>query len=266
MSKLITALNKISSLEELSEKNTPIHNIHPMIKMITTMVFLVVVISFNKYNISGMIPFFNYPILLMSICEIPFKSLLSRLLIALPFSFLAGLSNLFLDREVAYSLVNIPITWGLISFASIMIKTILTVMAILILIATTPMDKISYQLIRARVPKIFVMQLMLTYRYISVLINETSNMVTAYHLRSKKQKGVKLIHAGPFMGQLLLRSFDKADKVYYAMKCRGFNGEYKLAAVKNAEPKDYFYVIILCGIFITMRFINISYLIGSFFG
>lgn len=266
MSKLTISLNKINSLEELSEGKTAIHNIHPLVKIITTTVFLVVVISFHKYNVSGLMPYFIYLVLLMSMGEIPYKSVFSRLLIALPFSFFAGLSNIFLDISIAYYMVEIPITYGFISFTSIIIKTALTVMAVLILVATTPMDKIAHELIRIKIPKIFVMQIMLTYRYIGVLIAEASNMVTAYHLRSIKQKGIKLGHIGSFMGQLLLRSFDKAEKVYFAMKCRGFNGEYICAISSKMSVSDYIYLITLSGIFILMRFINISVLVGSLFG
>ena len=68
------------------------------------------------------------------------------------------------------------------------------------------------------------------------------------------------------MGQLLLRSFDKADKVYFAMKCRGFNGEYKFAVTEKMRSYDYAYGIALCIIFIIMRLINISVLVGRLFG
>jgi len=266
MSKLTDALNRIQSLEELADGKTIIHRIHPMAKMITTIFYLVVVISFDKYNISGLIPFFIYPILLMAMGDIPYKSVLSRLLIALPFSFFAGLSNPFLDRETALILLGFPVSWGLLSFASILIKTVLTVMAVLILIATTPMDKLAYELIRIKIPKIFVMQIMLTYRYIGLLIVEASNMMTAYHLRANRQKGIQLAHAGTFMGQLLLRSFDRAEKVYVAMKCRGFNGEYHFAQSDRMRPADLFYGFLLCFVFLLFRWYNVSIIIGSFFG
>lgn len=266
MSKLIDSINKIQSLEELAEGKTIIHRLHPMAKMITTIFYLVVVISFNKYNVSGLIPFFIYPILLMAFSEIPYKSVLSRLLVALPFSFFAGLSNPFLDRQIAFLLSGIPISWGLLSFISILIKTVLTVMAVLILIATTPMDKLAYQLIRLNIPKIFVMQIMLTFRYLTLLISEASNMMTAYHLRSNRQKGIQLAHAGTFMGQLLLRSFERAEKVYVAMKCRGFNGEYQFASSERMRLGDFIYGLLLCTVFMLMRWFNISMIIGSFFG
>lgn len=266
MSKLTESLNKIRSLEELSEGTTVIHRLHPMAKLITTIIYLVVVISFDKYNISGLTPFFIYPILLMSVGEIPYKSVLSRLLIALPFSFFAGLANPFLDRELAFFLLGVPVSRGLLSFLSILIKTVLTVMAVLILIATTPMDKLAGQMIRLKVPRIFVMQIMLTYRYLTLLISEAAGMMTAYRLRSGGQKGIRLKHIGTFIGQLLLRSYARADKVYTAMKCRGYNGEYRFAVPEKIRPADYIYGLLLCAVFLLLRWFNISVIIGSLFG
>ncbi len=266
MSKLTDSLNKIQSLEELAEGKTVSHRIHPLAKMITTIFFLVAVISFDKYNISGLIPFFIYPILLMALSEIPYQSVLSRLLIALPFSFFAGLSNPFLDRSTAFLLLGVPVSWGILSFLSILIKTVLTVMAVLILIATTPMDRLAHELIRVKIPKIFVMQIMLTYRYLGLLIAEAGNMMTAYHLRSSRQKGIRLEHAGTFMGQLLLRSFDRAEKVYVAMKLRGFNGEYHFVLSEKMRLGDSIYALALCAVFLLMRWLNVSVFIGSYFG
>lgn len=262
----MSSINRINSLEELSEGKTIIHKIHPLVKMITTIIYLVVVISFDKYNISGLIPLLLYPVLMMSLGEIPYRAVLYRMLVALPFSFFAGLSNLFFDRGMAMNLIGIPVSFGLLSFTSIILKTFLTVMAVLVLIATTPMDKLSNQLIRIKVPKMFVMQIMLTYRYLALLISEAGNMVMAYHLRSGRQKGVRMEHAGTFMGQLLLRSFERAERVYLAMKCRGFDGEYRFAGSKPLALRDYSFGIAICGMILLLRFVNVSLLIGGLFG
>jgi len=263
MSKLTTSINKIRSLEELAEGGTAVHRLHPMAKLITTFVYLLAVISFDKYNISGLMPFFIYPVLMMSLGEIPYRAVLSRLLIALPFSFFAGLANPFLDRGTALYLAGVPVSWGLLSFFSLMLKTVLTVSAVLILIAATPMDRLAGQLTRIKVPKIFVMQLMLTYRYLTLLTSEAASMMTAYHLRSKEQKGIQLRDVGTFLGQLLLRSFGRAERVYYAMKCRGYSGEYQFAAGDKMKPGDYIYAISVCAVFLLLRRYNISVIIGS---
>ena len=266
MSKLVFALNNMRTLEELTEKDTVIHRLHPMAKMMTTFAYLIVVISFGKYDLSGLIPFAIYPVLLMALSETPYKPVLSRVLIALPFSFFAALSNIFFERTVAFQFLGMQISYGMISFSSIIFKTILTVMAVLILVSTTPVPKVAHELIRIRVPKIFVIQMMLTYRYISVLIEETSNMITAYHMRSPKQKGIVMSHMGNFAGQLLLRSFGKADRIYYAMKCRGFDGEYRFASSSSLGASDLAYIFSLIGLFVGMRFVNIGAMMGSLLG
>lgn len=89
-------MNTINSLEEMAEGDTIIHRLHPMVKLITTMLYLVLVISFNPYNITGLMVFAFYPVILMALAEIPYKPLLKRLLVALPFSFLQGYPISFL--------------------------------------------------------------------------------------------------------------------------------------------------------------------------
>jgi cobalt/nickel transport system permease protein len=263
MPQLKTALSKIRTLEELAENSTVIHRIHPIGKMITTLVYLITVISFDKYDLSGLAIFVLYPVLMMALSETPYKPLLMRLLVALPFSFFAALSNVFFERAAAFVIAGFPVSFGLISFTSIIFKTILTVMAVLILVSTTPITKVAHELVYLKVPKIFVIQMMLTYRYIGVLIEETGNMITAYHMRSPRQKGIAMAHMGTFAGQLLLRSFDRAERIYFAMKCRGFDGEYNFAASRPMGLGDWLYMAGLTGAFLVLRYINISMLFGE---
>lgn len=77
---------------------------------------------------------------------------------------------------------------GWITFASILLKSLLTITAALILICTTGMDKLAAGLRMLKVPRLFVLQLLLTYRYISVLIEEVSRSIRAYKLRAPSKK------------------------------------------------------------------------------
>lgn len=264
MSTIADSMNTINSLEEMAEGSTIIHRLHPMVKLITTILYLVLVISFNQYNVTGLMVFIFYPVILMALAEIPYKPLLKRLLVALPFSFFAGISNIIFDQKLAFMIGQIPITYGVISFTSIMIKTVFTVMAVLILIATTSLPQISYQLLSIKVPKIIVEQIMLTYRYISVLLEQVSNMYTAYMLRAPDAKGIKMKDMGIFVGQLLLKSFDRAENIYFAMKCRGYDGNYLYAKPEPIRKNDWIYLLAVCTMLILMRFFNLSQFIGSF--
>ena len=264
MSALTDSMNTIHSLEEMAEAKTIIHRLHPMVKLVTTFLYIILVVSFDPYNVTGLVVFLFYPVILMALAEIPYKPLLKRLLVALPFSFFAGISNIYFNQNVAFMVGNTPITYGVISFFSIMIKTVFTVMGVLILIATTPLPQISYQLLVIKVPKIIVEQIMLTYQYISVLLEQVSNMYTAYILRAPDAKGIKMKDMGIFVGQLLLKSFDRAENIYFAMKCRGYDGHYLYAKPDPMKKSDWIFMLSTCGMLILLRFFNLSQFIGSF--
>lgn len=116
------------------------------------------------------------------------------------------------------------------------------------------------------VPKAFVLQLLLTYRYISVLIEEVYRMQRAYALRAPGQRGIHYKAWGSFAGQLLLRTFDRAQRVYQAMNLRGFQGEYHSGKLQGFTGGDLTYVLLWSLFFILGRIYNIPLLLGALFG
>jgi len=229
-----------------------------MSKLVTTIVYIVIVISFTSQNVSGLIPFVFYPVIMMSLSGTPYRTLFKRLLIALPFSLMGGISNLILVRATAFNIGNIAISIGMVSFASIMLKTLLTVFAVLILIATTSLVEISGQLAALRVPKILCLQFVMTYRYLSVLLGEAVTMYTAYSLRSPAQKGIKMKDMGSFLGFLIIRSFDRAERVYQSMKCRGFKNIYYGRKHDILSMSDWLFTIITVSAVVVLRIVNLS--------
>ncbi len=263
MSEIRKSINRITSLEELAMRNTPLRRVHPAIKLLATAIYLITVISFGVEQISGLIVFFFFPILLMTFGEIPLKPLMGRLLIALPFTVFAGLSNILVSREAVMILGGVVITKGMIGFISILIKTILTVTAVLILIATTTINELLYAMLHFHIPSILVLQITMTFRYLSVLMGEVSVMYHAYILRAPRERGIKLQDMGPFLGQLIIRSFDRADRIYHAMKCRGFEGGLRFTHHKQIPMAHWLYLAMISGILILLRLVNVSEWIGS---
>lgn len=262
MNNIINSIYNMGFIDELSRKNTIVHRLHPLVKLLTTIFYLVSILSFNKYEISWLLPFVFYPVLIFSLGEIPVLPILKKLLFVFPFILGIGIVNIFFDKDVI-NIAGIYIYSGYLTFISIFIKCTLTVTASILLIATTGMDKLGAALRMIKVPKIFVLQLLLTYRYISILIEEVSTMTRAYLLRAPGQKGIEVRIWGSFAGQLLIRTYDRAERVYEAMSLRGFNGEYNTGAIKKIKVKDYSYLIIWSIVFIFIRFINIPNFIGS---
>jgi cobalt/nickel transport system permease protein len=105
---------------------------------------------------------------------------------------------------------------------------------------------------------------MMTYRYMSVLLGEASVMYHAYLLRAPKEKGIKMKDMGSFLGQLILRSFDRADRIYQAMKCRGFEGSITFSHRDKLGVKGWLLIVVVGSVLVILRFVNLSEMIGHF--
>ncbi|MEN8906381.1 MAG: cobalt ECF transporter T component CbiQ [Clostridiales bacterium] len=261
MSTILNSIQNMNNLDEFARKDSLIHRINPTIKLLTTVIFLFIVISFDKYNISGLFIFFLYPVLVFSLADIPLVPIIKRILIIEPFIIGIGILNPLLESH-STTIFNITFSIGWITFLSILIKSLLTITATLLLISTTGFDKIASALRSLKVPKIFVLQLLLTYRYISVLLEELIRMIRAYTLRSPFKKGIHISNWGSFAGQLILRTFDRAQRLYFAMCARGFTGDYEFSSsdkkYSKVKVKDYIYILVWGAFFIFSRIYNIS--------
>jgi cobalt/nickel transport system permease protein len=262
MSDVINSIYSIRFLDEAASKKTIIHKIDPIAKLLVTIIYLIVVVSFKKYDIIGLIPYLLYLVVTFLLSEVPFIRIFKRLIIILPFIIGIGIFNPLFDTRTFVVMGGVNISGGWVSFLSLIIKCSLTVLAGLLLIATTGIEKIASALRRLHIPKIFVTQFLLTYRYISVLLNEAAQVIMAYHLRAPMEKAVSFKASGSLLGQMLLRAFDRANRVYNAMILRGFNGEYAFGEENSFSKASIIYIILWTGFFITAKFLNLPESIG----
>ncbi|MDY3795828.1 MAG: cobalt ECF transporter T component CbiQ, partial [Agathobacter sp.] len=79
MSRVDNAINEIVHIDELANDNQWINKIHPLVKFVITILFICMVISFDKYNMTGLVSMSVYPIVLFVICDFSFKGALYRL-------------------------------------------------------------------------------------------------------------------------------------------------------------------------------------------
>ncbi len=242
--------------------DTSIHRVHPLAKLLVTVAFLVAVSSFGRYDISGLLTFFFYPVTIFVLSEIPAASILKRLLLISPLIVGMGILNPLFERQT-FILGGVVLSTGWITFLSILIKGALTVTAALLLVATTGMDRLARALRMLGVPRIFVLQLLLTYRYISVLTEEVARMQRAYALRAPGQRGVHTRAWGSFAGQLILRSFDRAQRVWQAMRARGFTGDYNIGEDTRFKFRDFAYLSGWIFFFAVARIFDVPGFIGS---
>jgi cobalt/nickel transport system permease protein len=250
-------------LEELATKDTPIHRLHPVTKVLTVLFFIVTVASFDKYAITALLPMFVFPVVLLVLGDLPLGPLVKRLFYATPLALMVGIFNPIFDHTPILVLGDVTLTGGWISLFSILLRFLLSILAGLLLIALSGIEGIGGALRVLKLPKAFVVQLMFLYRYISVLSEETARTLRAYTLRSVEARGVDYRVWGSLTGRLLLRTLDRAGRIYQAMRCRGFNGELRTIRPRPFGKKDAFFLIGWMAFFIIVRRYNLSELLGA---
>ncbi|MFA9376186.1 MAG: cobalt ECF transporter T component CbiQ [Lachnotalea sp.] len=261
MSKITNAIYEIHEMDEMAAKKTKVHQVHPLVKLVVTILYITCVVSFDKYNLLGLLPMAIYPFLLFSLSEISVKSCFKKLRVVLPMVCFIGVLNPFFDHVPMVKIGGILITGGIISMITLIIKGIYTLMASFLLIATTGIERICYALKLLHIPKIIVTQILLIYRYITVLMNEANAVTEAYALRAPNEKGIKYRIWGSLMGQLLLRSLDRAQNLYESMLLRGFTGEFYYANNQRCNTMDYIYLFLWMLIIVTLKIVNLAGLV-----
>jgi len=256
MKKITKALLEVNHIECLSKKNSIIHQLHPLFKIITALIFIVCILSASYTHIVELCIYLFLIFIIMKIGQLPIHTILSRTLVGLPFSLCIGLSNLFLMKETV-SFYGLTLTTGILSFISIMLKTTLTLSIVFILIASTGFDAIACELVHIKVPAIFVLQLLMTYRYIFLLVEEACQMSRAYMLRNPKKKGIEMKDMGSFLGSLLVRSFHRSQEVYQCMMTRGFRIDAVYVNFQHFDIENYFLLLMVIGFFMIIKVVCI---------
>ena len=263
MSRIDAALHDLRSLDALAQRDTPLARLDARAKLITTLVFVAVVVSFDRYTVAALLPLALYPVALAALGEVPAASLMRKLVIAAPFALLVGLFNPLLDRAPMLAIGDMVIAGGWVSLASICVRFVLTVSAALVLIAVSGMHTLCAALGRLGVPRVFTAQLLFLYRYAFVLGGEASRMATARQLRAGGHGGARLATYGPLVGHLLLRAFERAQRIHLAMIARGFDGEMRSLRVLHWTRRDTLFILGWCAFFALARAADLPQVLGG---
>lgn len=252
-------------LDSLAYNDSFIHGLDPRTKILATGIYVIIVVSYPKYEINGLLPLFFYPMLLAMLGEVPWTFIFRKLLYLSPFPILIAVFNPIMDREPRAFLMGIEIWGGWLSFASIMLKFSLTTSAALLLIATTSFPALCAGLQRLAVPGIFVVQLMFIYRYIFILIEEGMRMVRARALRMFNVRRLNLREFVSLAGVLFVRTYERADRVYRAMLSRGFEGSTNTLRELSLKISDWLFIVFIATMLVMMRIFNMTHYIGNMF-
>lgn len=250
-------------LDRLAEGDTPVHRLDPRAKVLVSLLFIVSVVSFGKYEISALLPYFIFPIVLISRGNLPTLLIVRKVAVVLPFALLIGIFNPLLDREILINIGSLAVSGGWVSCASILFRAVLTVSAAVILVAVTGFPSVCAALERLGMPRAFGVQLMFLYRYIFVLLEEARRASLARELRTFGRRGLELKTFASLTGHLLLRTWERADRIHRAMLARGFDGRFHVRRVSRFGVREALFLMGWSALFILFRLENLPRLVGA---
>ena len=130
---------------------------------------------------------------------------------------------------MVFRIVNFGITReGLLLCARICLKSNAILLGFIALVATMDLSTLGYVLNYFRLPRKLVNLLLLTYRYVFVIEEEYQRLVRAAKIRGfSPGSNLHTYRTYAYMtGMLFVRASLRAERVYKAMKCRGFSGQF----------------------------------------
>ena len=265
MNKIEDAIYQVHYIDNKSNNNNILNKIHPLVKLIISVIYILFLTSINKYNLTITLAMSIYLIVVSIIGDLSIKNCIKRLKIVLFFLIIIGIANPILDRQVVTFIGIIPITTGMISALTLILKGIFAIISSYFLIVTTGVENICYALKKLHIPNILITIFMLIYRYIIVFLKEVQKIWIAYSLRAPKQKGIHFKAWGSMIGSLMIRSIDKAEVIYQAMELRGFSPDNFFMKNQKIDRTSIIYFMAGLLLLLIIRFIPIFDLIGNVF-
>lgn len=239
-----------------SDNKSLVHRWDPKIKMASGIIF-----SFFSVSLSSPV-LLSIPlawVLLFSIiARIPLNSTIRRLKPVITFSVILVILLPLTAPSTQGSrfIILEPFTGWLINYdaltkaLTIALKAMTVVIMTTLILETSPYTVTVSSLQKIGIPASFSQMLLLTYRYIFVLIDEAGRMHKAMRLRgfTPKTDLETLKITGQFIGTLFVRSFERVQRITEAMKLRGYKGRFPDFYHCKARPKDWGLGILWIGI------------------
>jgi len=236
---------KHSFLDQHSNLHSPVHALDPRAKIVGLFSFLFIVVF---TPITQAQKFVLYGALILSfilISRVPLKFVLKRSLVIIPFVGVVAIGLPFLGGgggSLSLGIFSVTRSAFLI-FLNVWVKSWLCVLAMIALTSTTPFSKLLNGFQRLKMPNIYVMMLSFMYRFIFILEDELARMVRAREARSFNSGWVQSIKTvGAMIGTLFVKSYERGERVYAAMKSRGYSGEIKLIRELKMNREDSLFI------------------------
>jgi len=233
--------------EEFSLGNSLLHDLDPRIKIIVATFFSIIAAVADRAEVLLLALLFSvFSVILSGLSLIKVmrrlfvvNGFIILLWVLLPFTYpgrtLFSLGPLHASAEgIRYAL-------------SITIKSNTIILACIALLGTTPIFTLAHALRHLHVPDKLVQLLFFSYRYIHVIYLEYVRLLNAMKVRCFRPRSDLHTYKAyaHLVGMMLLKSYDRSERIYGAMLCRGFKGKFWILDHFNLKRADVIVFIIM---------------------
>ena len=243
-------------IDRFSRLDSCVHRLDARTKIVLALLFVVLVVTTPPTHLLTFVIYAGLLLWIAALSRLPLPPLLKRALMVLPFSAVVAIGLPFVHggKTVLFLGMSLSVT-GIWMFVGVAVKSMLGAVALILLVSTTPFSRLLDGLRRLGMPAIFVDMLALTYRYIHILIEETTRLRRAALARGYDPKWLsQAVIVGRLIGNLFIRSYERAERVYGAMQLRGYNGQMPDAESATFSLPEGLVLVLLILILVTIRF------------
>ena len=207
-----------------------IHRADPRARILVTVALVLLVVVAHSFEVLGIA--LALSVAGVFLARLPPGGVLKRLVpLNLLMLMLALLLPLTVSAEPWFRVGPLPVApEGLLLAARIALKANAIVLALIVLLGTLDVAVLGHALSHLRVPDKLAHLFLFTVRYLDVFRREYLRLAAAMKVRGFRPRMNRHTYRayGHLVGMLLVRSFDRSERVLAAMKCRGFRGRFYL--------------------------------------
>jgi cobalt/nickel transport system permease protein len=218
---------KHSFIDRYADCDGPLQRVDPRVKLIAALVAVVLIVTTPN---AAWPSFAAYALLaggLLALSRLPLRFVCARLLTAAPFVILIAAFIPFMAagaRAPGAPWFH-PSREGLALFLGVVVKSLLSIVCLVILTSTTRFDRLLGGAESMGCPRLVAMILSFMYRYAFLITDDLMRMVRAKEARGPERRPWRDLAAlSSMVGVLFVRSYERAERVYLAMCARGFDG------------------------------------------
>jgi cobalt/nickel transport system permease protein len=244
--------------EQFSAGGSFVHGLDPRIKIIVAILFSVVVAVSSSFL--ALLPALAVSLFLIVLTKLSMGKVFHRLLLVNGLILFLWIFIPFTYKGAEWFTIG-PLAGtkeGVLYASQITLKCNAILLAMIALLSTTPIFALGHAMSKLYFPDKIIHLFLFTYRYIHVIFQEYRRLTNAMRIRGfVPRTNIHTYRSYAYLvGMLLVRSYDRAERIHKAMLCRGFSGKYYTLSRSSIKIGDILYLSLMLAAILGLAFLQ----------